>query len=80
MWGVWPVFSLPERALYQMHRLDTLEKSSNGTFRFIKTKQDLINYDEARKLNKKMTAGYLTVKGTYIRSDLFFRQSDTARV
>lgn len=63
MWGVWPVFSLPERALYQMHRLDALEKSSNGTFRFIKTKQDLVNYEEARKANKKMTAGYLDVKG-----------------
>jgi membrane dipeptidase len=66
MWGVWPVFSLPERALYQMHRLDALEKSSNGTFRFIKTKQELINYEEARKLNKKMTAGYLTVKGLHV--------------
>eukprot|EP00029_Vermamoeba_vermiformis_P008943 TRINITY_DN4312_c0_g1_i1.p1 TRINITY_DN4312_c0_g1~~TRINITY_DN4312_c0_g1_i1.p1 ORF type:complete len:438 (+),score=36.18 TRINITY_DN4312_c0_g1_i1:31-1344(+) len=66
MWGVWPVFSLPERALYQMNRLDALEKSSNGTFRLIKSKQDLIDYEEARKLNNKMTAGYLTIKGLHV--------------
>lgn len=80
MWGVWPVFSLPERALYQMNRLDALEKSSNGTFHLIKSKQDLINYEEARKLNNKMTAGYLTIKGTKSNMDRTSNPWDDVRI
>jgi membrane dipeptidase len=62
----WPIpswFSLKERALYQAKRLQTLEQKASGTFKIIKTKQDLNNYLAQRQQNQAITAGLLGLEG-----------------
>uniref|UniRef100_B8HT46 Peptidase M19 renal dipeptidase n=1 Tax=Cyanothece sp. (strain PCC 7425 / ATCC 29141) TaxID=395961 RepID=B8HT46_CYAP4 len=64
----WPIlswFSLKERALYQARQLHAVERKASGTFRIIKTKQDLNQYLEQRQQNQHITAGLLGLEGTH---------------
>jgi microsomal dipeptidase-like Zn-dependent dipeptidase len=62
----WPIpawFSLIERALYQAKQVKTLEQTSAGQFRILKTRQDLDNYLVQRQQNPAITAGLLGLEG-----------------
>jgi microsomal dipeptidase-like Zn-dependent dipeptidase len=66
MSSLWPIETWQEpfkRAFYQSNKLHELEKSSGGSLRIIKTKEDLQNFIEERKENKQITAGLLGLEG-----------------
>ena len=57
--------SLTERALIQCRNAHKFERKSKGTFRLIKSINDLKKYIEDKKKNKKITAGFIGVEGAH---------------
>jgi membrane dipeptidase len=64
-WGLSELFSLSDRAFFQVARFYEAVEKSNGQFTLIKSKQDLIAYDSRRQLNKNMTAGVIGIEGLH---------------
>ena len=59
-WG-----SLTQRALYQAKRLHQMSANSLGQFKVIETAADLNQYLEARKTNRNIAAGLLSIEGAH---------------
>ena len=55
--------SLLQRALYQAERLNGMAAKSNGSFVVFRKGQDVKDFLERRKLNPKLTAGFLGIEG-----------------
>lgn len=65
----WPArtwTSLLERALYQCRRLHESASRSGGVFRVIHTRGELSRYDEERRANPHLSAGFLGVEGAQV--------------
>ena len=58
-------FDLNERALDQCSKLHDFAKRSDGKFRIIRSKTDLLGYLDERMSNKNITAGFLGVEGAH---------------
>ncbi len=56
--------SLKERALVQVRKLYEAERNSKGTFRIIRSREDLRSYLDHRKAHSS-TAGFLAVEGAH---------------
>lgn len=56
-------FSIKERALNQCNALNKFSEKSNGAFRIVSTKRDLINFISDREKNRSLTAGMLGLEG-----------------
>lgn len=56
-------FSIKERALNQCNALNKFSEKSNGAFRIVGTKRDLINFISDREKNRSLTAGMLGLEG-----------------
>lgn len=62
----WPVAtwsSLNARALYQASRLHDAARRSNGQLSVITTREELARFVEARKANRHLVAGMLSIEG-----------------
>ena len=59
-------FSLKNRAIDQSERLQEFADESDGTFRVIRSSEDLKNYITDREHNKQITAGYLGIEGAQV--------------
>lgn len=57
--------SLLERALYQAERLNAFASQSNDQFVVLRTGGDLRSFLERRKVNPKLTAGFLGIEGAH---------------
>ncbi|MGA3088621.1 MAG: dipeptidase [Terriglobales bacterium] len=57
--------SLTERALYQARRLHQFAAGSGGGFVVIENSTDLSHYLERRQLNRRLTAGLLSIEGAH---------------
>ena len=57
--------SLTERALYQARRLHQFALGSRGGFVVVESAADLSRYLERRRLNRKLTAGLLSIEGAH---------------
>ena len=55
--------SLTERALYQARRLHQFATGSRGGFVVIESAADLSSYLDRRRLNRRLTAGLLSIEG-----------------
>ena len=65
--GRWPFAtwgSRLQRALYQARRLHEFEVASRGRLFIIKTREDLEAYEDLRRTNQAVTAGWLGIEGT----------------
>jgi len=65
---LWPPqtwFNLTERALYQAHRLETLEKQLDGEFEIVTSKSDLTGFIAHRAENPQPVAGVLSLEGAH---------------
>ncbi len=60
-----PTNSLTKRAIYQCESLFEFAKESNNKFRVITSGSEFKKYLADRKLNKKITAGFLGVEGAH---------------
>jgi membrane dipeptidase len=58
--------SLLERALYQCQRLHESASRSGGVFRVIHTRAELSRYEEERRANPRLSAGFLGVEGAQV--------------
>ena len=58
-------FDLNERAIDQCSKLHDFASRSDGKFRIIKSKRDLLEYLDDRMRNKDITAGFLGVEGAH---------------
>ncbi len=56
-------FDLSERVLAQARALHRFAKKSNGSFRVIETRTDLLNYLNDRENGQEVTAGMLAIEG-----------------
>src|SRR5262249_32971293 len=66
----WPVASwtnLTERALYQARRLQEAAARSNGELVILRTRQDVANFLERRKTDRKIVGGFLGIEGAHAR-------------
>lgn len=59
-WG-----SLLQRALYQADRLRSFSANSGGRLRFIASRRELDDYLQARRRDRGITAGWLTLEGAH---------------
>lgn len=57
--------SLTERALYQARRLHQFATGSRGGFVVIESAADLSSYLDRRRLNRRLTAGLLSIEGAH---------------
>lgn len=67
----WPVTSwinLTERALYQARRLHEASARSNGKLVILRTRQDVTNFLERRKIEPGIVAGFLGLEGAHALS------------
>src|SRR5215813_11443482 len=67
----WPVASwmnLTERALYQARRLQEAAARSNGELVILRTRQDVANFLERRKTDRKIVGGFLGIEGAHALS------------
>ncbi|HEY9715556.1 MAG TPA: dipeptidase [Chroococcales cyanobacterium] len=65
---MWPLacwFSLKERVLFQITRLNECAKASGGKFRIIKSASDLDSYLKERSVNQSFTAGFIGIEGAH---------------
>lgn len=64
----WPMqtwFSLPERTLYQAHKLHDVAARSAGGFVVVETLRDLADFIERRKTHPELIAGLLGIEGLH---------------
>src|SRR5215813_1321953 len=67
----WPIASwtnLTERALYQARRLQEAAARSNGELVILRTRQDVANFLERRKTDRKIVGGFLGIEGAHALS------------
>jgi microsomal dipeptidase-like Zn-dependent dipeptidase len=57
--------SLTQRALYQARRLHEFARGSDGGFVVIESSADLSSYLQRRQLNRRLTAGLLSIEGAH---------------
>ncbi|HTV24022.1 MAG TPA: membrane dipeptidase, partial [Polyangiaceae bacterium] len=58
--------SLLERALYQCERLHDSAQRSDGTFRVIHSRSELARYEQDRRAQPRLSAGFLGVEGAQV--------------
>jgi membrane dipeptidase len=58
--------SLLERALYQCQRLHDSASRSGGVFRVIRTRSELSRYEQERRANPRLSAGFIGVEGAQV--------------